>query len=146
VQVDSAFLGLRYVPNYKGIPYKTTWLEYPEIEPTMRSIGALPTSTKADGRTHYTLPVFVDPSGQTPPGGSTVVSESLFIEEYLDEAYPLFPEGTKALQKLFYNHSLLTAMRPAAPILLLATFGHLDEGTQPSASLRYCEYKVRIPC
>jgi glutathione S-transferase len=129
------YSGLRYVLNHKGIPYKTTWLEYPEIEPTMRSIGALPTSTKTDGSPYYSLPTIVDPSRRTSSGGPTVVSESFLIAEYLDEAYPtpdpLFPEGTKALQKQFYDHFFTTAMRPIMPILLTEMFGHLNDGSQP---------------
>ncbi|KAF8587651.1 hypothetical protein K439DRAFT_1630524 [Ramaria rubella] len=125
----------RYVLNFKGVPYKTTWLEYPEIEPTMRDIGAAPTGVKPDGSPFYTLPVIVDPSRRTPSGGPTIVSESFLIAEYLDEAYPtpgpLFPAGTKALQKLFYDHFFPTALMPVLPILLPEMLGHVNERSRP---------------
>ncbi|KAJ8517428.1 hypothetical protein ONZ45_g5389 [Pleurotus djamor] len=89
----------RYSLNYKGLAYKTIWVEYPDIESLCKKIGAEPTSKKADGRPHYTLPVIHD---QTT---GTVVSDGAAIAEYLDKQYPdtpkLFPEGTAALQHGF---------------------------------------------
>jgi len=125
----------RYALNFKGIPHKTIWIEYPDIEPTMRSIGASPTSTKANGKPHYTLPVIVDPSRPSPSGGPTVVSESFLIAEYLDEAYPdtrpLFPAGTKALQKLFTDSFTTTMFTPLRPILFRLMIEHIYEGSLP---------------
>ncbi|KAF8527802.1 hypothetical protein JB92DRAFT_2865298 [Gautieria morchelliformis] len=127
----------RYALNYKGVPYKTVWLEYPEIEPTMRSIGAAPTRKKPDGSPLYTLPVIVDPSRTAPSGGPTVVSESFHIAEYLDETYPtpstgaLFPPGTKALQQLFYDHFYKNVAMVTIPMALPELFKHLNEGSRP---------------
>ncbi|KAF8489744.1 hypothetical protein JB92DRAFT_3012325 [Gautieria morchelliformis] len=127
----------RYALNYKGVPYKTVWLEYPEIEPTMRSIGAAPTRKKPDGSPLYTLPVIVDPSRTAPSGGPTVVSESFHIAEYLDETYPtpstgaLFPPGTKALQQLFYDHFFKNVLMVTIPMALPEMFKHLNEGSRP---------------
>ncbi|KAJ7263877.1 hypothetical protein C8J57DRAFT_1333079 [Mycena rebaudengoi] len=97
----------RHSLNYKGIPYKTVWLEYEEIEPASKRLGATPTSNKPDGRPHYTLPMIHDPTT------GAVVSESTKIAEYLDKAYPdtprLLPAGTAAFQRVFeeYVGSLL---------------------------------------
>ncbi|KAF8507815.1 hypothetical protein JB92DRAFT_2957157 [Gautieria morchelliformis] len=127
----------RYALNYKGVPYKTVWLEYPEIEPTIRSIGAAPTRKKPDGSPLYTLPVIVDPSRTAPSGGPTVVSESFHIAEYLDETYPtpstgaLFPPGTKALQQLFYDHFFKNVLMVTIPMALPEMFKHLNEGSRP---------------
>lgn len=59
----------------------------------------MPTSTKANGSPHYTLPVIHDHSTDA------VVSDSAAIAEYLDATYPstpaLFPRGTLALQHAF---------------------------------------------
>lgn len=91
----------RYALNYKGIPYKTEWVEYPNIEPLCIKYGALPTDTKSDGRPHYTLPMIYDPSTKT------ALAESREIAKYLDKTYPetprLFPEGTQALQVAFLD-------------------------------------------
>lgn len=85
--------------NYKGIPYKTEWVEYPDIESLCLKFGAPPTSKKQDGRPHYTLPMIYDPSTKT------AVVDSPNIAKYLDTTYPetpsLFPEGTVALQTAF---------------------------------------------
>lgn len=50
----------RLVLNYKGLPYRTIWLEYPDIAPTLQSLGisahkdvpayTLPAITLSDGR------------------------------------------------------------------------------------------------
>ncbi|KAF8509530.1 hypothetical protein BU17DRAFT_70416 [Hysterangium stoloniferum] len=76
-QTGKSFIPLA-VLNYKGIPYNTVWVEYPEIAATMRKIGAAPTSTKPDGSPHYTIPM----------GSPTVISDSWKIVEYLEETYP----------------------------------------------------------
>lgn len=69
----------------KGIPFKTEWVEYPDIEPLCKRIGALPTSKKTDGRDHYTLPTIFDPST------GRAISDSLPIALYLDQTYPDSP-------------------------------------------------------
>jgi hypothetical protein len=125
----------RYVLNFKGIPYKTTWLEYLDIEPTLRSIGAAPTSTKPDGTPFHMVPVIVDPSRRAPSGGPLVLSDSWVIAEYLDKEYPtsgpLFPQGTKALQKLFHDHLTGAMFRPILPILLPPILHILNEASRP---------------
>ncbi|KAG7091608.1 hypothetical protein E1B28_010627 [Marasmius oreades] len=89
---------IRYALNYKQLPYKTTWVEYPDIEKTCKQIGAPPTSKKPDGSPAYTVPTIYDPN----TGKS--VSDSLKIMVYLEETYPsspersLIPPGTWGLQ------------------------------------------------
>lgn len=125
-----------YALNFKGVPYKTVWLEYPDIEPTFRSIGAIPISPKPDGSgPFYTLPVIVDPSRRTPSGGPTIITDSWNIAEYLDNVYPspglLFPEGTKALQALFLNHVTTTLFYPIVRILTPPLLDFLNEASRP---------------
>ncbi|KDR69176.1 hypothetical protein GALMADRAFT_77653 [Galerina marginata CBS 339.88] len=89
----------RYTLNIKGIPYKTEWVEYCDIEPLSKKLGISPTSTKADGSPLYTLPAIYDPSTKT------YVAESLVIAEYLEKTYPdsppLFPHNSLGLQTAF---------------------------------------------
>ncbi|KAJ6534990.1 hypothetical protein B0H19DRAFT_1184644 [Mycena capillaripes] len=89
----------RYALNFKGIPYKTAWIEYPEIEALCRKIGAPPTGKKRDGRPYFTLPVIHDLST------GAVISDSPNIAAYLDATYPdkprLMPAGTIALHRAF---------------------------------------------
>ena len=52
---------LRFSLNYKGIPYKTIWLEYLEIEGEYKKAGIEP-SGKRGGKDLYTCPGLVDPN------------------------------------------------------------------------------------
>lgn len=85
--------------NFKGIPFETEWVEYPDIESVCKAIGAAPTDKKLDGSPEYTVPVIKDTST------GTVLSESFEIAKYLDKTYvstpTLFPPGTVALQAAF---------------------------------------------
>jgi glutathione S-transferase len=90
----------RYALNFKGIPYKTEWIEYPDIEAHCKKLGILPTSKNPDGSPHYTLPAIHDPST------GIYVSDSMLIAEYLEKTYPdtpsLFPHNTVGLQSTFF--------------------------------------------
>jgi glutathione S-transferase len=89
----------RFILNYKSIPYRTEWVEYPDIEPLSKSLGIKPTGKKPDGTTpFYTLPAIHDPST------GTYLAESFLIAEYLEKTYPtpsIFPHETKSLQHAF---------------------------------------------
>ncbi|KAN0088442.1 hypothetical protein V8E55_005499 [Tylopilus felleus] len=89
----------RYALNIKGLPYKTEWVEYPDIEALAKKIGAPATGTKSDGNPLYTLPIIQDPHT------GKVIADSFLIAEYLDATYPngkaLFPPGTKPLIAAF---------------------------------------------
>lgn len=91
----------RLALNYKGLSYKTVWVEYPDIEPLCKEIGATPTAVRKNGTDYYSLPVISDPST------GKVVSDSYAIAKYLDETYlapdypALFPAGSHVLQFAF---------------------------------------------
>ncbi|KAF5363095.1 hypothetical protein D9757_012040 [Collybiopsis confluens] len=89
----------RYTLNYKGLEYKTKFIEYPDIEATIKKIGAKPTGTQPNGQPWYTLPAIVDDST------GVAIAESVDIAEYLDKTYPntprAIPEGSHALQAIF---------------------------------------------
>ncbi|KAH7916806.1 hypothetical protein BJ138DRAFT_1096937 [Hygrophoropsis aurantiaca] len=89
----------RFALNIKGVPYKTEWVELPDIEAIALTIGASPTGMRRNGNPFYTLPIIQDPNT------GKVISDSFTIAEYLDATYPdrttLFPAGTKALIAAF---------------------------------------------
>ncbi|THU85873.1 hypothetical protein K435DRAFT_868862 [Dendrothele bispora CBS 962.96] len=92
----------RYTLNFKGIPFKTVWVEYPDIEKTLKDLGIAASATILDGKTpHYTLPAIYDPVTKTG------LNASFAIAKYLDEKYPdkptLAPRGTEALQKAYID-------------------------------------------
>lgn len=117
---------LRYSLAFKGVAFQTTFIEYPEIEPISKSIGAPPTGTRPDGSPKYTIPFLYDDATQK------AVSDSLKIAEYLDATYPdvnriLVPAGTSGLQRAFMEAVFeITGrwMRPLGLQLLLGTGGH----------------------
>jgi len=115
---------LRYTLNFKGLPYKTEWVEFPDIEPLCRNIGIPPTSKKDDGSDRYTLPAIHD----TSTGAN--IADSVLIAEYLEKTYPntpkVFPNNTLALQVAFVDaflaqiNDLWKFIRPATCLKLNA--------------------------
>lgn len=83
-------------------------MDYPDIEPTLREIGAKPTGTwPGSEQPFYSLPVILDSSHLVDGNTPTVVSDSWAIAEYLDNVYPIpvkvIPDGMKALLWTFQN-------------------------------------------
>lgn len=92
----------RFILNYKRLRYRTVWVEFPDVEATLRSISAPPSAVRSDGRPIYTLPVVVDPTRN--PASPQILSNTNNIAEYLEAAYParpVYPEGSRAVQSLF---------------------------------------------
>ncbi|KAG6815946.1 hypothetical protein H0H87_010053 [Tephrocybe sp. NHM501043] len=110
---------IRFVLNYKRLRYRTVWVEFPDVEATMRSIGAPPSSVRSDGRPVYTLPVIVDPTRN--PMKPEIISNTNHIAEYLEAAYParpVFPEGSRAVQTLFVHYIQEVFVKPLLPIMV----------------------------
>lgn len=109
--------------NFKGIPYKTEWVEYPDIEPLLKKLGGAPTSKKDDGRDHYTLPAIHDSST------GKVITDSAKIAEYLDATYPdkplLFPPGSRAAVVILEYVFMQTIVK-LLPITLPESNNHLN--------------------
>ena len=70
----------RLILNYKGIPYTTTWLEYPEIEPNFKALGVEPHEAGSEVAA-YTLPIVHLPDGR-------YIMESQNIALELENLYP----------------------------------------------------------
>lgn len=91
----------RYVLNFKKLPYKTVYLEFPELQGVLQAAGAPPFVAQRHGMVFYTSPTIVD--NATEPA----ISDSFKIAEYLDKQYPdspkAFPPGSEALQAAFYD-------------------------------------------
>ncbi|KAH7890633.1 hypothetical protein F5I97DRAFT_59401 [Phlebopus sp. FC_14] len=122
---------IRLILNYKRLPYRTCWVEFPDVEQTLRSINAPPTSVRSDGRPVYTLPAILDPirSLQRP----TVLSNPNIIAEYLETAYParqIFPEGSRAIQSLFVHYISEIFVKPLLPIMAPLSYHLLDGRSQ----------------
>ncbi|KAJ7160331.1 hypothetical protein C8R46DRAFT_1001546 [Mycena filopes] len=102
----------RYALNFKGLSYRTEWVEYPDIADLCKKLGAPPTNDKDDGRPAYTLPVIHDLST------GAIVVESGKIAAYLDATYPdtprLMPPGTWGLYNAWESAAL--ALTPAVGV------------------------------
>ncbi|KAF6751643.1 hypothetical protein DFP72DRAFT_471812 [Ephemerocybe angulata] len=122
--------------NYKGIPYKTEWLEYPDIATVLQKHTISPSIIKSDGTPFYSLPAILDineASGKV----KVALGESLKIAEYLDEAYPDTPrllsqkpealEEERAFTQGFFSSFGLMAFKI---VLNIATTPHLHEVSQ----------------
>ena len=104
--------------NYKGVPYKTEWVEMSDIALKLKEIGGAPTKKK-DSQDFYTLPAIHDSDT------GRVITESTNIAAYLDEKYPdrplLFPKEIE-------THAAVSAfisvyIQKWTPILLRAAAG-----------------------
>jgi glutathione S-transferase len=68
------------------------WIDYADVQPALKAIGAEPGTHHADGSPRYTVPTIFDPNT------NKFVTESLEIAKYLDQHYterPVFPQGSE---------------------------------------------------
>ncbi|KGO68298.1 hypothetical protein PITC_066650 [Penicillium italicum] len=69
---------IRLMLNYKNIPYKTIFLEFPDIEPTLKELGLVP----GESASKYTVPAI----HHVPT--HTYIMDSLPIAHFLESTYP----------------------------------------------------------
>lgn len=123
---DPKFIA-RLAIAFKGLPFKTEWIEMCDIEATMKKLGAEATTTKRDGSPKYTLPTIFDDTTRK------FVSESMKISEYLEATYPdkpsLFPFGAHAPIHLFNAYVIPTAIEPAYFVFTSGTLSKLNPPT-----------------
>ncbi|EGO21888.1 hypothetical protein SERLADRAFT_451898 [Serpula lacrymans var. lacrymans S7.9] len=117
----------QYTLAYKGLAFKSVWVELPDVEERMKAIGAKPTGRRPDGSDFYSLPTIQDPST-----GATV-SDSFAIAEYLDKTYPstpaVFPPSTKALISVF-DSALMNTIGPVFPVMAVVAAPKLYPRTE----------------
>lgn len=121
----------RFILNYKRLPYKTTWVEFADVEATLREIGAPPSTFRSDGRPVYTLPVLTDPTQN--PYSPVTLSNTNNIAEYLESTYParpVFPEGSRAMQSLFVHYIQEVFAKPLLPIMIPISHQQLSDRSQ----------------
>ncbi|KAL0573196.1 hypothetical protein V5O48_008768 [Marasmius crinis-equi] len=95
-----------YILRYKKIPHEIVTIGWSDIQKVAPEIGAAPTVLKPTPK--YTVPFIKDSTT------GKVVSDSVVIAEYLDEAYPdtpaVFPANSIVLHKIF-NSDLAPRLR-----------------------------------
>ncbi|KAF8638631.1 hypothetical protein AX17_002056 [Amanita inopinata Kibby_2008] len=110
---------IRFILNYKRLPYQTVWVEFHEVETQLRAMGAPPSAFRGDRRPVYSLPVLVDPARN--PRSPEIISNPNSIAEYLETAYParpVYPEGSRAVQTLFVHYIQEVFVKPLLPIMV----------------------------
>ncbi|KAF9564185.1 hypothetical protein CPC08DRAFT_705525 [Agrocybe pediades] len=107
----------RYCLNFKQLPYRTEWVEYPDIELKSKELGVRrPSLRRPNGAQAYTLPVIRDSNT------GTSVADSFKIAEYLDRTYPnpqrmIFPHNTAGIQAPFAR-SFAANMSPIMNLII----------------------------
>lgn len=89
----------RLALNYKGVKYRTEWIQMPEITSLRKQLGVPANRTLPDGTPYHTLPVIQDVEV------GKLVGDTFEIALYLDSAYPdgrtLFRPNTTGLTAAF---------------------------------------------
>jgi len=113
----------RYALNFKGLPYKTEWVEYPDIKPHCLKIGATYSDIEASGEPYYSLPVIHDPNT------SQTIVDSFQIALYLERQYPdtpkLFPVPNT--ESLVHGSSMAIFRGPIFPMIVAGVCAILNE-------------------
>ncbi|KZT66113.1 hypothetical protein DAEQUDRAFT_635715, partial [Daedalea quercina L-15889] len=117
----------RYLLNLKGLPYRTQWVEYPDIASLHKSFGLPPTYPGAIMA--YTLPMIYDPRTKR------VIADSIKIAAYLDDEYPetpaVSPKELRAFQAVF-TEAFMGELGPAiTPLFLPRQLPLLQPASQP---------------
>nr|6J3H_A Chain A, Glutathione S-transferase [Gelatoporia subvermispora B]6J3H_B Chain B, Glutathione S-transferase [Gelatoporia subvermispora B]6J3H_C Chain C, Glutathione S-transferase [Gelatoporia subvermispora B]6J3H_D Chain D, Glutathione S-transferase [Gelatoporia subvermispora B] len=116
----------RLTLTYKRLPYKTIWVEYPDIERVCKEIGAEPSAfgLLKEGKPYYSLPVIHDPNT------GTTISDSIRIARYLDKTYPdtpaVIPAELEAFHAVFEDAFWDTIFMPLFPFLVPAACPQLN--------------------
>lgn len=117
--------------NYKNIPYKTEWVEYPDLAPTLSSRGV----PKNDGAAAYTD--YTSPAAKFPDG--TWVMDSRKIAEALETLQPMptlhmdrgdVIDKTQAVVLELFGHLRPEVMPRIPPTLLNARSAEYFEETR----------------
>lgn len=92
----------RLALNLKGVPYRTEWVDMPDIPALRTRLGVPANRTQPDGTPFHTLPVIQDLTT------NTIIGDSFEIALYLDKQCPdgpsLFLPGTIGLTAAFNAH------------------------------------------
>jgi len=98
----------RLALNFKGVNYKTQWVEYPDIAPLLASLNVKPNSS----RTPYTLPAVRFSNGETIQDSRIIVEkiEEIFPSPSLHLVAPILPEIQKTVSRAFFD--LFTILNP----------------------------------
>ncbi|KAH9924678.1 uncharacterized protein BXZ73DRAFT_79228 [Epithele typhae] len=133
----------RYTLNVKGLPYKTVWVEYPDIARLCDKLGPDATWVGRSGIPIGTLPIIYDPNTRR------IVPESAAIARYLDRTYPdtpaVIPRETEVLVKAFQSAVYAAFADGFGRLIVPAAHRVLRAASQPFfRSTREEDYKATL--
>ena len=129
--------------NIKRIPYRTEWISYPDIKPTLIKFNETSDSPglidPSDPDT-YTLPVIRILAPDATKYKYKYIKDSVTIAQYLDQVYPstppLFPPYTRALQSGFQDSFRQHVTKHLATLLIASQIDKLESQAAKDYYLR----------
>lgn len=127
--------------NIKRIPYKTIWVEFPDIASVAKQIGAPHTSISPSGP-QYTIPFLQDPDtvySDTPviiPKG-TAALQNAFSDMFFEEiGYPIYQYNSLRFMQQLSNRSQAYWRKEREPYFGMRTEEIAPEGSEKRTGLR----------
>ncbi|EFQ87644.1 hypothetical protein CFE70_004639 [Pyrenophora teres f. teres 0-1] len=93
----------RYALNMKALPYKTKWVELPDVKSTRLAHSVAPVRKLPNDEDFYTLPMIHNPSTDAYVGDSFDIAVYL-DENYSDSGHRLFPKDSIGVHRVFNAH------------------------------------------
>jgi len=118
----------RVVLNYKGIPHKTKWVDFPDIDSVAKRIGAPHTFVRRSGQPLYTVPILRDTTLDRSIAGSLQIA--LDLERRYPNSPKLFPPGMEGIITDFDNKFTRSVGGALAPLLLSRIWAQLRDGSK----------------
>lgn len=115
---------LRIALNYKGLPYRTEWVEYPDLAPLLSSYNVAPNPPPS---VPYTVPTIYDPHTHR------FIADSTKIALYLDATYPSTPPILPPPIRVFdaaFQHALITVHERIVPLIMYPAMTRLNPRSQ----------------
>ena len=119
----------RIILNYKNLPHKTEWVEFPDIATVAERIGAPHNVLRLGGRPLHTVPILRDPATDRCLSGSLQIA--LNLERMHPDTPTLFPRGTEDAIVAFNAQFVPTVARSLAKLLVARTWAQLNDASKP---------------
>ena len=124
-----------YALNFTKTPYRTDWVQLPDVAATREKLGVPACRKHADGSDYLTLPILHDPTTSSTQPEGTFVGDSFDIAVHLHNQHSspeggrplLFPPNTVALHRTFNAH--VDAIFTVNGALLAGYYMPLDPAT-----------------
>ncbi|KAH6904516.1 hypothetical protein BKA70DRAFT_1154146 [Coprinopsis sp. MPI-PUGE-AT-0042] len=136
---------IRFCLNYKGLPYKTEWVEMADI-PALYHKYNTPACARPDGspEPYYCLPAILDVNPAT--GEEVMIADSIKIARYLDETYPETPkvlpvyDDASLKEQETFAYKALLSMVPIYPNIFIAK----PQMGSPESHARICNIRAGL--